>query len=141
MRFLGLLFLTATLVCAAPPKNFRVLIIDGQNNHDWPPTTAWLKDFLQASGRCPTVEVSTTPAKEVPPEAPAWATWRPRFSDYDVVLSNFNGGHQANATRWPAEVERTFEAYVRGGGGFVSFHAANNAFLGWPAYNEMVGLL
>jgi len=131
-------FLASVALAAAAPAKIRVLIVDGQNNHDWPPTTAWLKKFLVASGRC-TVDVSTTPPKEAP--AAAWDAWRPRFSDYAVVLSNFNGGHQPDATRWPHEVEVAFENYVRGGGGFVSFHAANNAFLGWPAYNEMVGLL
>ena len=139
LRFIAALFATVALA-AAEPARIRVLIIDGQNNHDWVPTTAWLKTFLVASGRC-AVEVSTTPPKEVTATDQAWAAWRPKFSDYDVVLSNFNGGHQANGTRWPAEVEAAFENYVRGGGGFVSFHAANNAFLGWPAYNDMVGLL
>jgi uncharacterized protein len=133
--FLALLALAPA--AAAPPK-IRVLIIDGINNHDWPPTTAWLQAFLLASERC-TVEVSTTPPREAP--AAAWAAWRPNFSAYNVVLSNWNGGHQPDAIRWPPEVEAAFERYVRGGGGFVSFHAANNAFLGWPAYNEMVGLL
>lgn len=139
MRFLLLWFATAALALAEPAK-IRVLIVDGQNNHDWPAATAWLKKFLAGSGRC-SVAVSTTPAKGIPAADPAWAAWRPKFSDYDVVVSNFNGGHQPDATRWPREVEAAFEAYVRGGGGFVSFHAANNAFLGWPAYNDMVGLL
>jgi uncharacterized protein len=138
LRFLVLfIFLPVGLIAAELPK-VRVLIVDGQNNHDWAPTTAWLKKFLTDSGRF-VVEVSTTPAKDAPPAA--WDGWRPKFSDYAVVLSNFNGGHKADGTRWPKEVEAAFEAYVRGGGGFVSFHAANNAFLEWPAYNEMVGLL
>jgi hypothetical protein len=34
--------LLASVVCAvAEPAKIRVLIIDGQNNHDWPPATAW----------------------------------------------------------------------------------------------------
>ena len=37
-------------------------------------------------------------------------------------------------------LEKTFEGYVKGGGGFVSSHAANNAFLNWTAYNDMIGL-
>ncbi len=139
MRLLVLFFAAVAAGFAAPEK-IRVLLIDGQNNHDWPPASAWLKKFLEVSGRC-TVAVSTTPPKGVPAADPAWAAWRPKFADYDVVLSNFNGGHLADGTRWPREVEVAFENYVRGGGGFVSFHAANNAFLGWPAYNEMVGLL
>ena len=31
-------------------EKIRVLIIDGQNNHDWPPTTVWLKKFLTDEG-------------------------------------------------------------------------------------------
>ena len=146
LPFVLALLLATVALAAAEPAKIRVLIIDGQNNHDWPAATAWLNTFLTGSGRC-TVEVSTTPPKEIPANDPSWAAWAAKlashgwFSAYDVVVSNFNGGHQPNAPRWPAEVEAALEAYVRGGGGFVSFHAANNAFLGWPAYNAMVGLL
>jgi uncharacterized protein len=134
--------LCALLCCVAladtDARPIRVLVIDGQNNHDWPSTTAWIRDVLTEGNLC-VVDVATSPPKEAPPEA--WTAWRPRFSEYDVVLSNFNGGHLPGATRWPREVEADFESYVRGGGGFVSFHAANNAFPGWTAYAEMVGLL
>jgi type 1 glutamine amidotransferase len=58
-----------------------------------------------------------------------------------VVISNFNGGHLADGIAWPEPVQTALEAYVRAGGGFVSYHAANNAFLNWPDYNEMIGLL
>jgi type 1 glutamine amidotransferase len=49
-------------------------------------------------------------------------------------LSNYNG------KRWPAQTEADFAAYVAGGGGFVSVHAANNAFPDWLEYNRMIGL-
>jgi type 1 glutamine amidotransferase len=143
----------------------KVLIIDGQNNHQWATTTPLLKRILEDTGRF-TVEVSTTPpsapaaprmAKDATPAqktaqtesltkhaaavtahksaAPAlWATWRPNFSAYAVVLSNYNG------ESWPAEVRTAFVAYVKNGGGFVSFHAANNSFPEWPEYNAMIGL-
>ncbi|MEO7186925.1 MAG: ThuA domain-containing protein [Sphingomicrobium sp.] len=123
---------------SAPPVKLRVLIVDGVNNHDWPTTTATLTDLLRNSKRFE-VTVSTSPPRDAPAEA--WARWRPRFAGHDVVLSNFNGGDQANAIMWPDGVRRAFETYVRKGGGFVSFHAANNAFPGWTAYEEMVGLL
>jgi type 1 glutamine amidotransferase len=122
---------------APPREKIPVLIIDGQNNHDWPRATALLRDMLVASGRF-TVEVSTTPDRAAPPEA--WAAWRPDFGRHRVSVSNYNSGHQLDAPRWPAEVEAAFEDYVRGGGGFVAYHAANNAFAAWPAYNEMIGL-
>lgn len=123
---------------AAPQEKLRVLIVDGVNNHDWPTTTAAIAELLRSSGRFE-VEVSTSPARDAAAEE--WAKWRPRFSDHHVVLSNFNGGDGEGALHWPDAVNRDFETYVRGGGGFVSYHAANNAFPGWTAYEEMVGLL
>ena len=106
----------------------RVLIVDGQNNHDWQTTTPLLKAMLQQSGRF-SAEVATAPG----PDKDA-SSFRPPFDAYDVVVSNYNG------ERWPEAVESDFDAYVRSGGGFVSVHAANNAFPEWQAYNEMIGL-
>ena len=123
---------------ASPGEKLRVLIVDGVNNHDWPTTTAAIAELLRSSGRFE-VEVATSPPRDAP--AVAWDEWRPRFADHDVVLSNFNGGDGEGALQWPEAVRRDFEAYVQGGGGFVSLHAANNAFPGWTAYEEMVGLL
>jgi type 1 glutamine amidotransferase len=37
-------------------------------------------------------------------------------------------------------VKTGFERYVRDGGGFVVFHAANNAFPNWREYNLMIGI-
>ena len=75
---------------AEPPKT-TVLIVDGMNNHDWPRATEILKAILTDSGRF-AVDVSTSPAAGAPREA--WTRWRPEFARYDVVLSNFNGGHK-----------------------------------------------
>ena len=113
---------------AASADKLRLLIVDGQNNHDWKTTTPILREALEASGRF-TVEVATSP-----PAGADMSGFRPKFADYDVVVSNYNGD------RWPQASEKGFEAYVAGGGGFVSVHAANNAFPDWPAYNRMIGL-
>jgi type 1 glutamine amidotransferase len=106
----------------------RALIIDGQNNHDWKSTTPVLRKMLESSGRF-TVEVATSPLNGAD-----MSGFRPKFAEYDVVVSNYNG------KRWPAETEADFVAYITGGGGFVSVHAANNAFPDWPEYNRMIGL-
>jgi type 1 glutamine amidotransferase len=106
----------------------KALIVDGQNNHDWKTTTPLLKNALESSGRF-TVDVATSPASGV-----RNSDFRPRFKDYDVVVSNYNG------ERWPAATERDFEAYVAGGGGFVTVHAADNSFPDWPEYNRMIGV-
>jgi type 1 glutamine amidotransferase len=125
--------LSASAVAVAPPGSpaparLRVLIIDGQNNHDWKTTTPLMRQILESCGRFD-VEVATSP-----PGGADMSGFRPRFADYDVVLSNYNGD------RWPAATEGDFESFVMGGGGFVVVHAANNAFPDWPAYNRTIGL-
>jgi len=136
VEIIGLcLWLSIGSLQAAEPV--RVLIVDGANNHDWRAMTEALQAILRANGDF-LVDVSTSP----PPgaSADAWKRWRPAFADYDVVVNNFNGGHLEDGLRWPRAVERALEEYVRGGGGLANIHAANNSFLEWPAYNEMIGL-
>jgi len=112
-------------------KPLKVLIIDGQNNHKWKETTPVLQDAFKSSGRY-TVDVSTSPAKNGSQEE--WDKWRPDFSKYDVIVSNYSG------QMWPGEVRNSFVNFVKNGGGFVVVHAANNSFGMWPEYNEMIGL-
>jgi uncharacterized protein len=118
-------------------KRLTVLIVDGINNHDWEAGTRAVKAILAATGRF-TVDVSTTPPRTA--ALTEWANWRPQFSKYQAVLVNFNGGHKEDGIRWPREVEQALEQYVRAGGGLIVLHAANNAFLQWAAWNEMIGL-
>lgn len=120
-----------TLALASPESRLKVLVIDGQNNHKWDITTPVLKHALESSGAF-TVEVSTTPPKGA--DAAAWEAWNPQFSDYAVVVSNYNG------ELWPEKVRTAFDAYVSGGGGFVAVHAANNSFPEWAEYNRMIAV-
>jgi len=126
---LGVAMLTAAGADAA--GKLKLLIIDGQNNHNWKATTPVLKHFLTETGRFE-VSVATSPPKNSP-EA-AWDQFDPAFSDYDVVLSNYNG------KEWPMRVQTNLEQFVSRGGGLVIVHAANNAFRQWPAWNQMIGL-
>lgn len=116
----------------AQGKKIRVLIIDGQNNHNWKDTTPYLQKQLESTGKF-TVDVSTTPPSGAKKEA--WAKWNPDFSKYDVVLSNYNG------PAWPAHVQGPFEKFIANGGGLVNVHAANNAHRGWEEFEKMTGLL
>lgn len=115
---------------ASSPK-LKILIVDGQNNHKWDITTPVLKDALESSGAFE-VTVSTTPPKGATLEA--WAGWKPDFAGYAAVVSNYNG------EPWPEAVRAAFDTYVKGGGGFVSVHAANNSFPEWKEYNQMIGV-
>jgi hypothetical protein len=119
-------------VPAEPPV--RVLIVDGFSNHDWKLTTALIRGIIGPTGLF-TVTVSTAPSTK---DTPGWDAWRPKFSDYDVVIqtcNDINGGPS-----WPRAVQADFETFVRSGGGVYVWHAGNNAFPDWPAYNEMIGL-
>jgi type 1 glutamine amidotransferase len=106
----------------------RALIIDGQNNHDFKATTPHLKKLLEDTGLF-TVEVASTPKA-----GGDMSSFKPDFRPYQVLVSNYNG------EPWSQETQRAFVEFVRGGGGFVSVHAADNAFPDWAEYNEMIGL-
>jgi uncharacterized protein len=133
---LALLAATSRAADSQSPK-IRVLIVDGINNHDWPAATHAITEILTSAGLF-SVDVSTTPPRGAAPDA--WNSWRPQFSSYDVVINNFNGGEKADGIAWPLPVQESLEQFVRAGGGLVAYHAANNAFLGWKAYNDMIGL-
>jgi len=119
---------------AATDSVVRVLIVDGVSNHDWKLTTALIRGILEPTGNF-AVTVSTTPSTK---DSADWDAWRPRFTDYDVVIQTYNdlGG----GPKWPKAVQDDFEAFVRNGGGVYVWHGGNNAFSDWPAYNDMIGL-
>jgi type 1 glutamine amidotransferase len=124
LRFLAIFIFLATALDAAPIK---ALILDGQNNHDWKRTTPELKKILEDSGLF-TVEVAT------PPQGGDMSSFKPDFAAHRVIVSNYNG------EPWSKETQAAFEQFVREGGGFVSVHAADNAFPEWKEYNEMIGV-
>jgi uncharacterized protein len=123
--------LLAFPLSAAKKAPIRVLLIDGQNNHNWKATTPVMVEALQKGGAFE-VTVSTSPPKKS--NAEDWKKWSPAFKDFDVTLSNYNG------ELWPERVQGELVDYVKGGGAFVVVHAANNAFGKWPEYNRMIGL-
>ena len=127
---LALCLLLAPALHAA--SAIKVLIVDGQNNHKWQDTTPVLKKQLESTGKFQ-VDVATTP-----PKGGDMSAFKPNFSAYKVVISNYNDFPDGG--QWPEETKASFEAYVRNGGGFVCFHAADNAFPTWNAYNQMIGL-
>ncbi|MBC8002737.1 MAG: ThuA domain-containing protein [Opitutaceae bacterium] len=118
-------FSMPTVRSATPMK---ALIIDGQNNHDWKSSTPHLKRVLAATGLF-AVDVATAPAK-----GGEMSAFKPKFSDYKVIVSNYSG------ERWSKETEEALVGFVRNGGGFVPVHAANNSFPDWKEYNEMIGV-
>lgn len=134
MRVIGKIL--ATALCAMIgssvvfAQSIKVLIIDGQNDHkNWQQITPLLKTYLEET-KIFTVDILTNP----PSEGGELDSFKPNFSEYNVVLSNYNG------YSWPQKISKDFEDFVNAGGGVVIVHAANNSFPDWPAYNRMIGV-
>lgn len=119
---------------AADQEAIKVLIVDGFSNHDWRHSTRCIRAILEQTDGFD-VSVSTYPNGGTLQDVTAW---NPRFAAYDVVIqtcNNIGGG-----PRWPRSVEIELETYVSNGGGLFVFHAGNNSFPAWDAYNRMIGL-
>ena len=128
---LTFLFLITLLKTDFAFSEIKVLLLDGQNNHNWKATTPVIVEALERDNFCK-VTVSTSPPKKSSQDE--WKTWKPNFQNYDVTLTNYNG------EMWPEDVQKKLINYVKGGGSFVVVHAANNAFSKWEEYNTMIGL-
>lgn len=127
----GVLFMAGLPAWAAPP--IHVMILDGESAgsyHNWKATTPVIKKELDEVGLFD-VDVVTAP-----PADGDFSTFKPDWSKYKVIVMNYD----APASRWPDDLKASFEAYVKGGGGLVVIHAADNAFYGWDAYQEMIGV-
>jgi type 1 glutamine amidotransferase len=119
-----------TLATAASSP-ISVLLVDGQAGgpyHNWRLTTPVLKAELEETGLFQ-VTVATSPEF-----GGDFSNFKPKFSDYKAIVWNYD------ARDWPADLRAQLEDYVKGGGGLIIVHAANNAFPDWPAYNEMTGI-
>ncbi len=157
MRFalICLSFFSVALVSqSSADEKIKVLIIDGQNNHSaWPKTTAMMRQYLEETDRF-SVDVQRSQftwkggelAKEFAlddgkeyqdlPKPKSDPDFKPNFSDYDVVLNNFG----YNAAPLPDETKKSLEEFMKGGGGLVVIHAADNSWGDWEEYNKMIGL-
>jgi hypothetical protein len=132
---LGGLALAALLLPAAAgaEEKIRVILIDGQNNHNWRATTPVLKKELEQTGRFTVDVASNVKASEKSPTATV--SFPPDLGKYDVLLSNYNGA------AWPEEFQTDLEERLSAGKiALVIVHAANNSFQSWKQFNEMIGL-
>jgi uncharacterized protein len=126
----GVLALAGMSFAAGP---IPVMLLDGESAgsyHKWALTTPVLKKQLEEAGLFQ-VDIVTAP-----PAGGDYNAFKPDFRKYAVVVWNYDAPDE----RWPANLKASFERYVREGGGFVSVHAADNAFPNWAAFNEMIGV-
>ncbi len=126
----AILFLACCVACSSqestPP---RALIITGQHNtHNWEVSHLILNDLLESDGF--DVDIAYSPKK-----GEDMSTFNPRFTDYNVVVMDYNGD------MWCEEMKADFVEYVRAAkGGLVLYHAANTIFRDWEEYNKITAL-
>src|ERR1017187_10056544 len=111
---------------AQAPK-IQVLIITGQNGHDWRATTPVLRSVLEASGK---FDVRVT--EEFRGAGPEM------LAPYDVVILNYYESRKPEL-RWGERAETALVNYVRGGKGLVLYHFSLAAFDGWTEFEKMCG--
>jgi type 1 glutamine amidotransferase len=131
LRLISAMLVIAGVSIAADP--IHVMLLDGESGgpyHKWSLITPLLKKQLEETGLFQ-VDVVTAP-----PAGGDFSAFKPDFSKYAAVVWNYDAPDE----RWTAELKASFEKYVRAGGGFVSVHAADNAFPNWAAFNEMIGV-
>jgi type 1 glutamine amidotransferase len=124
------LFLATAVNAVAPIK---VMLVDGNNNHrNWVDQTPVLKKVLEDSGLFQVTVVSVKPEDTT--------TFKADWSQYQVVVMNYNTGISGTPPSWPEDTRKAFQNYISNGGGLVSLHATDNAFPDWKEFNEMIGL-
>lgn len=129
---LGLALLAAGMLAAATgtAEPLRVLILSGKNVHDWTTTTPELQRIYAGCRRFNGVDVSNDPA----------ACTTATLAAYDVVVCNWTAHPEMHGHPWGEVAEKAISDFVRGGKGFVAFHAASTAYYDWPEFQQMVGL-
>lgn len=128
LLLLAIVAATVTLPSCSQPSKIKALIISGQNNHNWQVSHGVLQLILNQSNMFEADTLLTPPADG------DMSRFAPRFSDYDVVVLDYNGD------RWSDATNAAFLEYVQGGGGVVVYHAADNAFADWEEFNRIIAL-
>ncbi len=107
------------------PEISSVLILSGQNNHEWQKTSPLIAEILENSGL---FEVSITND----PDTLSYNS----LKRYHVILSNRNTWPDTSS-RMSSRWEKEFLKFVGKGGGFVSLHAGSSAFYGWDDFHRI----
>jgi uncharacterized protein len=131
-----ILMLSAAPAAAASPVPYRVMLLTGQNNHDWRTTTPEIQNALKESGLFE-VTVVTTPATGAGAEG--WAKCPLDFSAYQAVVMNWNDFRiKAAAAQAVMPWMDNLVRYVENGGALVVVHAASLEYQ--TNYPNLVGL-
>ena len=118
-------------IAAEPGKPVRLLIITGDEFHDWKTTTGLMRDFLSAGGKIQ-VDVTSKPTDDLTDE---------NLAKYDALLLNYKDTAKgASDTKWSDANKEAFLKAVKGGKGLVVTHYASAAFTkpNWPEFEKAI---
>ena len=109
------------------PERLQVLIITGQNPHDWRGTTPSLRKTLDD-----TLKFETRVVEEFRGGTPEM------LAPYGLVILNYYDGARKE-NRWGERADNALADFVRSGKGLVLYHLSLGAFDGWTDYEKMSG--
>ena len=124
--FCGCLFIASQAFC---DNTLNVLLLSGQNNHQWQQTTPKLKSILEDTGKFK-VTIENHPD----------TLNSNRLAAFDVIVSDWNTWGQsapASVTNFPKVAMESLLNFVRNGKGHVTVHAGASSFYDCPEYHQM----
>ena len=105
----------------------KVLILSGNNNHDWKETTPYIRDVLLRNGNF-IVDITERPD----------TINDTMLQPYHVIINNWNAYPEQN-NLWNQVVKQSLINFVSHGKGFVCIHGASAAHADWPPFLEITG--
>jgi type 1 glutamine amidotransferase len=102
-----------------------ILILSGQNNHEWQKTTPVLQKLFENTGF---YNVSITDK----PDTLTYSDYR----KFRLVVSNWNSWPDTSK-RLDKKKEQDFTRYMSEGGGALFIHAGGSSFYGWTDYHSI----
>jgi len=115
------------LLSGCSDKPVRILILSGNNNHDWQQTTPLIRETIMRNMNC-TIDITERPD----------TIHALMLKSYDVIVSNWNAWPELNGL-WNPDAKQAFEDFMKKGGGFVCVHGASATHYDWPPYLEIAG--
>lgn len=125
-------WISAAVLFAAPEADkIKVLVISGQNNHNYVKTTRELTEILEDTGL---FQVKVTEA----PQKLTAALLQP----YQLIISNWNTYGKPKKGKekvsvWPHAAKAAYVDFVSSGKGHVVIHAGSSSFTDWPDYQKI----
>jgi len=120
-------FIGIPLIKVEAKSKIKVLLLSGNNNHNWKKTTPALKNILTNSQL---FEVLVT---EKPEQINTDI-----LSDYQLILSNWNDFPNQNC-KWSETTKSAILNFIKQGGGILFIHSASSAHTDWKAFQELSG--